>query len=404
VRFVDFLRDFLGNESTVVNAYTEQSSSTYELQVEMFAVRMAINMIAGAVAKCEIKTFEKYKEKKGKEYYLWNVEPNINQNSTEFIQELVSQLILKNECLVVEANGQLIVAESFEKAEYALLPTTFTRVTRKEFTFEKTFYMQDVLYFKLNNTDIAALLGQLLAGYSTLLSMSIKKYKRSGGRKGIAKISKGRSGDANFQKNIEKMFTTDFKNYFEKENAVVPLMEGIDYTEIAAPGSTKAANEISDITNITKEAFARVAQAFRIPPALLQGETADMDSLINDFLTFGIDPIADLISTEINRKRNGEESYLKGTFLKIDTTCIKHVDIFDIAEQADKLIASGVASIDELREKIGLMPLLTWWSQKHWMTKNYETLKATEAEQGKEGGNTDGKALGTQTGRGSKGT
>lgn len=402
MKLVDFLRDFLGNESTVVNAYSEQSNSTYELQIEIFAVQMAINMIAGAVAKCELKTYTKNKEKKGKEYYLWNVEPNINQNSTEFIQELISRLIYKNECLVVEINNQLIIAESFEKQEFALFPTTFTRVTRKEFTFDRTFSMPDVLYFKLNNSDICALLSQLLAGYSTLLSMSIKKYKRSGGRKGVAKIGKGKAGDANYQKNIEKMFKTDFKDYFEKENAVVPLMEGIDYTEIAGPGSAKSASEITDITNITKEAFARVAQAFHIPPALLQGEIADMSHLMNEFLTFGVDPIADLISTEINRKRNGEKNYLEGTFIKIDTTCIKHVDIFEIAEQADKLIASSIASIDELREKIGLIPLNTWWSQKHWITKNYEALQTTENAQG-EGGNKDGEALGTQAIRNTKG-
>lgn len=29
------------------------------------------------------------------EYYIWNVEPNVNQNSSEFIQEFISKLLFQ---------------------------------------------------------------------------------------------------------------------------------------------------------------------------------------------------------------------------------------------------------------------------------------------------------------------
>lgn len=95
------------------------------LSIEEFAIHSAINMIAGAVSKCEFRTFLRGEEVRAEEHYLWNYEPNVNQNSTQFIQELVSRLLYANECLVVEANGQLIIAEGFSKQEFALRDTVF---------------------------------------------------------------------------------------------------------------------------------------------------------------------------------------------------------------------------------------------------------------------------------------
>ncbi len=59
------------------------------------------------------------------EYYLWNVEPNRNQNSSAFLTKLIGKLYRNNEALVIESNGQLLVADSFEKVKYALYDYTF---------------------------------------------------------------------------------------------------------------------------------------------------------------------------------------------------------------------------------------------------------------------------------------
>ena len=378
MKIIEFLRDIFGGKETV---YIKQKlqSEKYKLDIENFSIQMAINMIAGLIAKCEFKTYMKGHEIKADEYYLWNVEPNVNQNSSQFIQELISKLLYNNEALVVEVNGQLLIADSFSQTEYALFPNTFTGVACGDFTFDKTFSMADVLYFKLNNQDIRKLLSGLMSGYSDLLNMAIGKYKRAGGRKGIAKINRTFSGDKKSQKDIDDFFNYTMKSYFENENAVATLPNGVDYTEITGEGSKKSTSEVNDIANITKEAMSRVAQAIRIPPALLQGDIADVDKLINELLTFCIEPLVDLIQTEINRKRYGKAAYLSGSYVKIDTTCIKHIDIFSVAVQADKLISDGLYSIDELRLKLGDLPLNTWWSQKHYMTKNYSDIEAAES-------------------------
>ncbi len=378
MKIIDFFRDILQHGKTYKLNQRLTDDTKLQLDIEDFAIQMAINMLAGLIAKCEFKTYIKGKETKADEYYLWNVEPNVNQNSSQFLQQLVSKLLHDNEALAVEVNGQLLVADSFTATGYALFPATFSDVMittfGSSFTFDKTFSMSDVLYFRLNNRNIRALLANVMDGYNQLLSMAMGKYKRAGGRKGIAKLNKSATGDEKAKEQTKDLFTKGFRKYFESENAVVALPNGIEYQEITGEGSKKSTSEVNDIANITKEAFARVAQAFRIPPALLQGDIADISKLMDELLTVCIDPLADLIQTEINRKRYGKAAYLTGTYLKIDTTCIKHIDIFSIADAADKLIADSLYSVDELRQKIGDTPLNTWWSKQHVRTANYNAL------------------------------
>ena len=46
----------------------------------LLAFNTCVNLIANAIGKCEFKTFRLGNEIKEQEYYLWNYEPNTNQN------------------------------------------------------------------------------------------------------------------------------------------------------------------------------------------------------------------------------------------------------------------------------------------------------------------------------------
>ncbi|MEG1426815.1 MAG: phage portal protein, partial [Oscillospiraceae bacterium] len=368
---MEFLRDLFGVKDTV---YLTERMETAEkqLNLEQLAIDMAINLIASVIARCEFKTFIRGKEIKGEEYHLWNVRPNVNQNSNEFLQKLISKLLYCNEALVVEVAGQLVIADSFSQESYAVRPNTFSDVQCGELTLNKEFLMPEVMYFRLNNKDITALLQSVTEGYSRLLNMAYGKYKRAGGRKGKVTTNGGRSGDQKYQENLDNLFNKQFKNYFENENAVVHMPRDVEYTEISGEGSKRSTSEIADIVSITREVISRVCQAFRIPPALMLGEIADIANVTTNFLTFCIQPLVDLLATEANGKRFPMAEFLKGSYIAVDTTCIKHIDVFDIAEKIDKLIANGVYSVDELRIKIGESPLNEPWSIKHWITRNYE--------------------------------
>lgn len=380
MKIIDFIKDIFGRKEEV-KLIEKISNESTKLAIEEFAINVAINLIAGCISKCEFKTYLDNKEVKEDEYYMWNVEPNKNQNSSEFIQEFIYKLLYRNEVLIVEVNNQLIIADSFYQNEYALFENVFENVTRKDFTFNRKFKMSEVLYFRNSNADIRALVSNLNNGYRDLLNSAIGKYKRSGGRKGIAELDSIAKGDEEQKRRVDELFERKFKKYFESENAVLNLPKGVKYTEQNGEGNKKSTSDMVDIQNLTKEIFDRVGQGFKIPPALMRGDIADVDKVTNNFLTFGIDPIVDLINEEINRKRYGK-AILKGSRVEIDTTCIKHIDIFSVAEKIDKLISSGMYSIDGLLEKVGEVPLRTEWSEKHWITKNYSDIDQIDSKGG----------------------
>src|SRR5699024_7943971 len=110
-----------------------------------------VNKIANALSKCEFRTYYGGKEIKKAEYYLWNVEPNRNQNASAFLTKLIGKLYLNNEALVIESAGQLYVADDYQKTVYAVYDYQFSGVTVDNFTFDKTFYQNEVLFFQLNS-------------------------------------------------------------------------------------------------------------------------------------------------------------------------------------------------------------------------------------------------------------
>ena len=85
--------------------------------------------------------------------------------------------------------------------------------------------------------------------------------------------------------------------------------------------------------------------------------------------------MAKLLEKEINRKRNGLAGFLDGNYLRIDTTTVKHIDIFDIAAPVDKLISSGVFTINDIRHLIGEPEIAEEWANAHFITKNYSTIQ-----------------------------
>lgn len=111
-----------------------------------------------------------------------------------------------------------------------------------------------------------------------------------------------------------------------------------------------------------------------MPPSLAKGDVQDTSKAVDEMLTFCLDPLADMLQQEINRKRNGEKLIQNGTCLRINTTKVKHIDIFDIAVSVEKLISSGICTVNMLLRAIGEQRIDEEWADKHFMTKNYADI------------------------------
>lgn len=353
-----------------VNAETEAMIG--EIYVRELAFWTCVNLVANAVSKCEFKTFTGGNESKAREYYLWNFEPNKNQGSAEFLNKVISKLFSQNEALVIEANGQLLVADSFIRKPFALREDIFSQVQVGDFSFHKTFLQSEVLHFTLYERNMRALTCGIYESYRKLLAYGMKSYQKSRGSRGILNISTMASGAEDFKEKFDTLMNERFKTFFNAENAVLPLFNGYEYMDI---GSKTYSNEgTRDIRAMIDDVCDFTAKAFQIPPSLISGNVAGTDAAMDQFLTFCIDPLTDLLAGEINRKRYGYQEFAKGNYLQIDTKAVKHVDLLSVSQAVDKLIASGAFTINDIREVVGDPRINEEWADQHFMTKNYETV------------------------------
>ena len=351
-------------------------NAAYELYIRELAFWTCVNKIANAVSKCEFKTYYHNKETKGKEYYLWNYEPNQNQNAAGFIYKLIAQLYRKNECLVVEINHRMYVAESYIKEVYALRDHKFSGISFDGYTLQETLDMSDVMFFELNSTDMRKLMNGMYDSYSKLITYAQNAYQKSRGHKGILNIAGVAQEQDNFNETFEELMSTHFKNFFGKDNAVLPLFDGYNYQDISQNAKTYSTESTRDIKALADDIFEFTARAFSFPPSLAKGDVQDTTKATDELLTFAVDPLVKMIQQEINRKRNGKDGLKQGNYLKIDTLAVKHVDIFDIATPIDKLISSGAFTINDILQVIGKPKIDEPWADQHFMTKNYSEIGA----------------------------
>jgi HK97 family phage portal protein len=352
----------------------EYASTACDVCFREMAFWSAVNLIANAISKCEFKTFMGGKEVKGEEYYLWNIEPNQNQNSSEFIHQWIAQLLRKNECLIVENGGKLYVADSFAVTPYALYEDTFTQVTVKNFTFNRSFVQSEVLYFKLSEQNMRQVANALFDSYSKLLEYSMKAYQKSRGTKGIFSYETLPVTGTPERAAFDALINDKIGKWLNGDNAALPLGKGQSWKELEhktySNESTRDIRaQIDDISDFT-------AKCYGIPTALLRGDVQGTKDAVDNFLTFCIDPLVDMLQEEINRKRNGYSGMSKGNYLKIDTKQIRHVDVLSVSTAVDKLIGSGAFCINDIRVVCGEQIIDEPWAWQHYVTKNYEAIEA----------------------------
>lgn len=372
-------REFLGNffkkpsKSAAGDVISESGSyeELYTGAVNAFAVFAVIDMIASLCAAAELKTYSDGKPFRGLEWHNLNIRPNVNQSATEFWKEAYSRLLYEGELLIIPVNGQKIIADSFSVDEYALRENVFNGVSRGTFTFNRAFKSSEVFYIRYSNKKVKPLINEVLSVYSTLYGEAANNYIRSGGSKSIIEIDSLPAGDPKTEEEYNKSLNKRMKDFNRARDASLTLFQGMKYTELKGSGGGK---EISDIKSIFDGAMTRAAQAFKVPPQLVLGEVSGINDAIDYMLTVCIDPLLNAVSEEFSGKEFTPDEYISGKYIAADTTNIKHIDIFSLAPNIEKLISSAFANVDETREAAGLHPTGEKWAQVHFCTKNQEPV------------------------------
>lgn len=154
MKFLDWIqKQFIGKKTIEISAEDIEGyidgKRMNELCTTEYFVMVVTTIMANIFAKCEFRTCRNGKEIKEDEYYLWNYEPNKNQSGADFKKQLVSRLIEKNECLIIEAAGQLLIADNYTlNDENVLKEKIFTNVSCGNLTFYRNFKMSEVIFLK----------------------------------------------------------------------------------------------------------------------------------------------------------------------------------------------------------------------------------------------------------------
>lgn len=376
--------------TTVEITCRELMAAAQEFQLRDMSFWICANMIANAVGRCEFRTFRDGKEIREREHYLWNVEPNVNQNSTAFLHKLVAKLLTDGEALVIstrqrEGYDALVVADSWlPNGDYPSRQNEYINVQVGDVNYEKTFREREVLHLKLNHINVKPVLDGLYGAYWRLISAAMKRYEWDKGQHWKVHVDQLASGAEDFTENFTRMIEQQVKTFLDSNSAILPEFDGYAYTNEGG----KANVDLADIQAQMKDVLGFTAKALQIPAVLVDGSIQGTEDAQGRFLTGCIDPICDQLQEEINRKRYGYDRMRAGDYLRVDTSSIRHFDMFANAANVEKLVGSGAFTINDVLRSAGLPTIPEPWADEHYMTKNIAALGAeTTALGGAEGGN-----------------
>lgn len=376
--------------TTVEITCRELMAAAQEFQLRDLAFWSCANMIANAVARCEFRTFRGGKEIQEREHYLWNVEPNVNQNSTAFLHKLVAKLLTDDECLIIstrqrEGYDALVVADSYMlNGCYPSKQNEYTDVQVGDVSYEKTFREREVLHLRLNHVNIKPVLDGLYASYCRLITAAMKRYEWDKGQHWKVHVNQVAQGQDDFTAKFTAMIEEQAKVFLDSNGAILPEFDGYAYTNEGG----KSTVDLADIQAQAKDIFAFTAKALQIPAVLIDGTVQGTEDAQARFLTGCIDPICDQLQEEINRKRYGYEAMRRGDYLRVDTSGILHFDMFANAGNLEKVVGSAVFTVNDILRAAGLPTIPETWADEHYLTKNIAALsESVTSVSGAKGGN-----------------
>ena len=371
----DFLfKSKAGEEKSITELIT---INVTKLALSKIAIEKAENMIAKAIAKSEFIVQRDNKRVEDNIYWMLNIRPNNNETATDFWMRAIKKLLRENECVICVLKNGLFIADSYNTDNSVTIPQIYKNVTisanDKTMALNKNFSADDVIHLRAKNRKIRDYLNKTLGLYNDTVSALCAAKKVTGTPKfalnmeGHQAVLRTREADG-----TEKPLTID-----EYKKSIKSLLESDDIEVLTNSTGLKieqmniTSNVTSeDIVKLANEIFTECAFAYDIPRAVFLGEITEKADSTNEFITYAVSWIVEIINDSMNAKLVGKESYLKGEKIWIDISQYKHIDIIQSAANLDKLRSIGF-SFDEILKLVGWEPLNTEFSQERVVTKNY---------------------------------
>lgn len=381
-----------GSSATGVReiALRELLDASLDYQVRELCFWVCVNWIANAIGRCEVRTYRDGREIKEREYWLWNVEPNVNQNATAFWHKAVARLYQDNELLIVplrRRDGSDAVAVADDWEEPAWKPTqrnAYKNVVVWDTKLDRNFYEDDVLHLKLNHVNMQPILQGIYASYYRLVKASMSAFEWKNGQHWKVHVNQVAAGQEGWNESFQKMLESQIKPFLSSNGAILPEFDGYKYENLGGNANGTGAKDTRDVKALVEDIFSFTARGFGLADVLIRGEVEATGDALQRTMSTAIDPICDQFSEEATRKRYGYDEWRKGSYLRMDSSSIQHFDLFGQAANIEKLLGSGW-SLNDIRRAAGENPIKEPWADEHLITKNIGRLDTAEAQKGGNG-------------------
>lgn len=349
--------------------------------LKKIALETCINFIGRTISQSDFRFMKDGKRQLDDWHYLLNIRPNTDQSASDFWQDFVYKLLHENEVLVILTdNNDLLIADSFDRIEYAIYPDIFKSVTVKDYTFQRSFNMDEVIHITYNNEKLTKFMNGMFEDYTNLFSRMIETNMFANQIRATAEMDSTQKLDdenrGKMQEFINKLFGAFRKNAF----AIVPKLKGFNYEEIA--DGTNGGRSVEELAKLKRDLIDDVANILGIPTSLVHGDMAEFDTAIKAYIKFCIAPLVKKIQDELNAKLIDKNDFLSGS--KIEVKGVTETSVIENSEAVDKLVASGAFTRNEVRVLFGAERSDNPELNEFVITKNYQSADSVEGGENKE--------------------
>lgn len=357
------------------------SDTRTRLHMKKLAIDTCASFLGRTISQSEFRIKDGKDYVRDELYYRLNVRPNKNTTASTFWQTVIEKLIYENECLVIQADDMdLLIADSFDHNQYAVMEDTFTKVKVKEYEFKRAFRQSEVFHLRYKNENLSPLIDGLFNDYGELFGRILSAQKRKNQIRGTVDMDMIGAKTKEHVEKLQEFIDNMYKAIGEKDIAIVPQQKGIKYDEhYDGAGNGPGVDEINKVTNGFLD---QVAMAIGIPIGLLHGNMADVEKQTKNYMLFTVNPLLKKIKDEGNYKFFEPQEYLDGK--RLDVKGVSYQSIFDLATSIDKLVSSGAFTGNEMRLEAGYERSDDPNLDKHFITKNYQEIGTTEGGENEE--------------------
>lgn len=350
-------------------AYIRVPSAFY---IKELAVYTAVSLVANAISQSEVLVYKKGKRVRDEDYFTLNIKPNPNESSSQFWHKVTERALRDPEgALCFLHNGNIYCADTFTlEQKRPFLGNIYSGVVVDGFQMDRKFMAHEVFHFKLENVQANSFISKMYEEYSAVIGTAMDSYKNTNISKYVLEIEGAKAGDPEFNREFEEILKKPLKDYISGNAQLYVQYAGRNLKQMKSENPQKSSE---DTIETIEELFKMAGKAFHIPESLMLGNITNMNDVVKAFLTFAVDPFAAMIGETLTGGY-GVDSWKDGNRYTVDTSCVNHIDIFDMAEKIDKLISSSFMCVDEVRERAGLDEIGEEWSRKHMITKNYQLV------------------------------